>query len=337
MLPQASFSSEEGETTVIKRILIRLIRVVTLMIGLSILTFLLIHISPMDPVNAYIGGETSISPEQIEKIREYWGMDKSPVAQYLSWAGALLQGNLGISKLYRCPVIDIIKSRAMTSFILMGTAWILSGVLGYLLGVISAMNRGKALDKVIKWYSYTLVSTPIFWLGLIFLIVFAVELKWFPVGLAAPAGVLDSEVQLIDRIRHFVLPALTLSILGVANIAMHTREKMIDILNTEYILFARARGEKKWQIFKNHGFRNSIIPAISLQFAYFGELFGGSVLAEQVFSYPGLGSTLTTAGLKGDIPLLMGIILISSLFVFVGNFIADILNTIVDPRIKRCD
>lgn len=320
-----------------KGILIRLLRVITLLIGLSVLTFTLVHLSSMDPVNAYIGGDSSISLEQIEKIREYWGVDKSPVEQYFSWAGALLQGNFGMSKLYRTPVIDIIKSRAMTSFVLMGTAWILSGVIGYLLGVVSAMNRGKTLDKAIKWYSYTLVSTPVFWLGLILLIVFAVGLKWFPVGLAAPAGVLNSEVSFLDRLHHFVLPALTLSILGVANIAMHTREKMIDILNTEYVLFAKARGESKWQIFKNHGFRNSVIPAISLQFAYFGELFGGSVLAEQVFAYPGLGSTLTTAGLKGDIPLLLGIIMISSLFVFTGNFIADILNTVVDPRIKGAE
>lgn len=320
-----------------KTILIRLLRMVTLVIGLSILTFSLIHISPMDPVNAYVGGDSSASPEQLEKIKEYWGVDKSPVEQYFSWMGSLLQGNFGMSKLYRSPVMNIIKSRAMTSFSLMGTAWLLSGILGYFLGVVSAMQRGKTLDKVIKWYSYTLVSTPVFWLGLILLIVFAVELKWFPVGLAAPAGVLDSEVQFIDRVRHFVLPAATLSILGVANIAMHTREKMIDILNTEYVLFARARGESKWQIFRNHGFRNSVIPAISLQFSYFGELFGGSVLAEQVFAYPGLGSTLTTAGLKGDLPLLMGIILISALFVFTGNFIADILNTVVDPRIKGAE
>ncbi|CDI50053.1 ABC transporter permease [Clostridium tetani] len=318
-----------------KKFIVRLIRAVTLLIGLSILTFSLIHLSPMDPINAYVGGDSSVSIEQIERIKEYWGVAKSPMEQYFTWIGAILKGNFGISKLYRRPVIDIIRSRFITSFALMGTAWILSAIFGYLLGVISAMNRGKIIDKIIKWYSYTLVSTPIFWLGLLLLIVFAVELKWFPVGLAVPAGVLESNIRFIDRVRHFVLPALTLSILGVANIAMHTREKMIDILNTEYITFAKARGESKWQIFKNHGFRNSVIPAISLQFAYFGELFGGSVLAEQVFAYPGLGSILTTAGLKGDLPLLMGIILISSLFVFVGNFIADILNTVVDPRIKE--
>lgn len=321
--------------TVAKSIVIRLVRVVTLLIGLSILTFSLIQLSPMDPVNAYVGGDSSASPEQIEKFKEYWGTDKGLVEQYLSWAGALLKGDFGTSLLYRTPVVDIIQSRFLTSLALMGTAWILSGVIGYGLGMLAAMNRGRLIDKIIKWYSYTLVSTPVFWMGLILLIVFAVWLKWLPVGLAVPAGVLESEVHFIDRVRHFVLPALALSILGVANVAMHTREKMIDILNTEYIIFAKARGESKWQIFKHHGFRNSILPAISLQFAYFGELFGGSMLAEQVFAYPGLGSTLTTAGLKGDLPLMVGIILVSSLFVFAGNLIADILNNVIDPRTKE--
>ena len=314
---------------------VRFIRMLTLLFGLSILTFSLIHLSPIDPVNAYVGGDGSASPEQIEKFKAYWGVDQGLVQKYVSWAGALLEGNFGTSLLYRAPVIDIIQSRFLTSLALMGTAWVLSGVIGYALGVIAAMNRGKWIDKIIKWYSYTLVSTPIFWMGLILLIVFAVWLKWFPVGLAAPAGVMESEVRWIDRLHHFVLPALTLSILGVANVAMHTREKMIDILNTEYVLFAKARGESSWQIFKNHGLRNSILPAISLQFAYFGELFGGSMLAEQVFSYPGLGSTLTTAGLKGDLPLMVGIILISSLFVFAGNLIADVLGKVVDPRTRE--
>ena len=318
-----------------RKILLRLFRLVTLLIGLSILAFFLMSQSPIDPVRAYIGGDISATPEQVEKIKEYWGLDKSPVEQYISWMKALLEGNLGTSNLYRTPVIDIIKERFVNSLALMSAAWLMSGVFGYMLGVVAAMNRNKPIDKAIRWYSYTLASTPTFWLGLILLIIFAVWLKWLPVGLAVPPGVMSSEVLFIDRLRHFILPALTLSVLGVANVALHTREKMIDILNSEYVIFAKARGEKKWQIFWNHGFRNSILPAISLQFAYFGELFGGSVLAEQVFSYPGLGSTLTTAGLHGDLPLLMGIVVFSALFVFAGNLIADILNTVVDPRIRE--
>jgi peptide/nickel transport system permease protein len=318
----------------LKKILQRFIRMTALLFGLSVLTFSLIHISPIDPITAYVSGDSSLSQEQLDKLREYWGMDKPPVEQYFSWAKAILRGDFGTSKLYRTPVINIIKSRFALSVALMGTSWVVSGILGYILGVIAAMNRGKILDRFIKWYSYVLVSTPTFLLALILLLIFSVWLRILPIGLTMPVGVIESSVAFVDRIRHFILPALTLSLLGVANIAMHTREKMIDVLNTEYVLFAKARGETKWQIFRNHGFRNSIIPAIAIQFAYFSELFGGSVLAEQVFAYPGLGSTLTTAGLRGDLPLLMGIIIISALFVFAGNLTADILNTVVDPRIK---
>ncbi len=324
-----------NKISVLKFLSVRLVRLVTLMVGLSLVAFTLLEISPLDPVSAYISADSSISPDQVDRIREYWGLNKSPAERYLSWAGALLQGNFGVSKLFRIPVADIIKNRFLISFALMGVAWLLSGVLGYVLGAVAAMFRGRPVDRVIKWYSYTLVSTPAFWLALILMIVFAVWLNWLPVGLAAPAGMLNTDVTFLDRIRHFILPAATLSVLGIANIAMHTREKMIDILNSEFVVFAKARGGNAWQIFKNHGFRNSIIPAISLQFAYFGELFGGSVMAEQVFAYPGLGSTLTIAGLKGDLPLLLGIVVVSSVFVFSGNFIADILNIIVDPRMRK--
>lgn len=116
---------------------------------------------------------------------------------------------------------------------------------------------------------------------------------------------------------------------------LHTREKMIDVLNSEYVTFAKARGENNFEIFKNHCIRNAIVPAITLHFSYFGELFGGSVLAEQVFSYPGLGSTLTQAGLKGDSPLLLAIVIIGAIFVFVGNMLADILNGILNPNLRR--
>jgi peptide/nickel transport system permease protein len=314
--------------------LILFLRMVLLLIGLSVLTFGLIHLSPLDPITAYVSNAADITPEQVEKLRIYWGLNKSPVEQYFSWASSMLHGDFGTSKLFRRPVIDIIKNRFTVSFALMGTAWVLSALIGYSLGVIAAMNRGRLIDRIIKWYSYTQVSTPIFWMGLLLMIIFSLWLGWFPIGLAAPAGIMHTDVSFAERLRHFVLPAATLSVLGIASVALHTREKMIDILNAEFSIFARSRGETKWQFFKHHGFRNSILPAVSLQFSYFGELFGGSVLAEQVFAYPGLGSTLTNAGLKGDLPLLIGIIFISAIFVFSGNFIADVLNTVIDPRIK---
>jgi peptide/nickel transport system permease protein len=216
----------------------------------------------------------------------------------------------------------------------MGLAWVISGLLGFWLGILAAMKEGTWLDRLIKTYCFTLASTPTFWLGLLLLIVFAVWLGWFPIGLSVPAGVLAEEVSLGDRLRHLILPALTLSILGVANVALHTRQKLIDVLSSEYVLLARARGATEREILFRHGLRNIALPAVTLQFASLSELFGGSVLAEQVFSYPGLGQATVQAGLRSDVPLLLGIVIFSALFVFTGNLIADIIYRLVDPRIR---
>ena len=197
------------------------------------------------------------------------------------------------------------------------------------------MNRGKPIDKIIKGYCLVISSTPAFWIAMLLLIIFGVWLKILPIGLSVPIGVEASGVTFFDRVRHAILPAVTLSITGISNIAMHTREKMIDICDSDYVLFAKARGESSWQIFKNHGFRNVLGPAVTLQFASISEIFGGSVLVEQVFSYPGLGQAAVSAGLGSDMPLLMAITIISALFVFGGNFIANILYGVIDPRIRR--
>jgi peptide/nickel transport system permease protein len=312
----------------------RTIRAITLIVGMAVLTFALMHFSPIDPITAYVANDPRMTPEQLERLKVHWGLDKGPIEQFFIWAGSMLRGDFGHSRLFRSPVAGIIKSRIALSAALMGVSWVLSGVIGYGLGALAAFKRGKPIDKAIRWFSYVLVSTPAFWLALLFMLFLAVMLGWFPVGLAAPAGVMEADVTLMDRIRHLILPAATLSVIGIANVTLHTREKMIDILNTEYVVFAKARGESQWRIFLNHGLRNSILPAIALQFAYFSELFGGSVLAEDVFSYPGLGNLLTVAGLGGDLPLFGAIVLISGAFVFVGNLFADIICVLVDPRMR---
>lgn len=314
----------------------KIIRIITLLIAICILCFVLVSMSPIDPVQAYVGADMLlVGPEQLEKIKEYWGLDKSPQKQFLHWGTALLQGDLGTSSIYRQPVLDVIADKFLASLALMGAAWVMSGVFGFALGIVAAMKRGTWIDRLIKWYCLTLASTPTFWLGLLLLIVFSVWLGWFPVGMGVPAGVMAEDVSLTSRINHLVLPALTLSILGVAAVALHTRQKLIDVLNSDYVLFAKARGETDSSILWKHGLRNIALPAITLQFASFSELFGGAILAEQVFSYPGLGSAITAAGLRGDVPLLLGIVIFSALFVFTGNFIADILYKVIDPRIKE--
>jgi len=314
------------------------LRIITLLMALCLISFLLVNYSPIDPVQSYVGADMMlVGPEQREKIAEYWGLNKPPMERFLHWGSAVIHGDLGTSMIYRRPVSDVICERFLISLALMSVAWVLSGVIGFVLGIIAGMLRGSWVDRLIKWYCLILASTPTFWLGLLLLIVFAVWLDWFPIGLGVPAGVLAEDVTFSNRINHLILPALTLSIIGVANIALHTRQKLLDVLDSDYVLFARARGERGLQLLWRHGLRNIALPAITLQFASFSELFGGSVLAEQVFSYPGLGQATVQAGLRGDLPLLLGIVLFSALFVFTGNLTADIIYRLVDPRIKEVD
>ena len=321
---------------ILKFIIKKSIRIATLLVALSLISFILMYFSPIDPVQAYIGADMMrVGQEQREKIAEHWGVDKPPLEQYIKWASSVVKGDLGTSLIYRRPVLEVIGKRFVSSIILMGTAWFLSGLLGFILGIIAAMQEGTWIDGVVKWYCLTLASTPTFWVGLLLLIVFAVWLGWFPVGLGVPAGVLAEELTIGKYIKHLVLPAITLSIVGVANVALHTRQKLLEVLSSEYILFARARGEKGLLLFWRHGLRNIVLPAITLQFTSFSELFGGAVLAEQVFSYPGLGQTTVQAGLRGDVPLLLGIVLFSAIFVFTGNLLADLIYIIVDPRIRQ--
>ncbi|WP_019123978.1 ABC transporter permease [Brevibacillus massiliensis] len=314
----------------------KLLRMATLLIALSVLSFWLVSCSPLDPVQAYVGADmTRVSPEQREAIAEYWGLNQPPLMRFFHWGSAVLHGDLGTSMMFRRPVAEVIGERFLASLALMSAAWLFSGVLGFTLGVIAGMKHGTWADRFIKWYCFTLASTPAFWLGLLLLMVFAVWLGWFPVGLGVPAGKLAGEVTIANRIYHLILPALTLSILGVANVALHTRQKLVDVLASDYVLFARARGEAGLLLFWRHGLRNVALPAVTIQFASFGELVGGTVLAEQVFSYPGLGQAAVAAGLRGDVPLLLGIVLFTALFVFVGNLAADIIYRLVDPRMRK--
>lgn len=312
------------------------IKIVSLLLAVSVIAFALVSLSPVDPVQQYILGlDTAVSPEQRAEIEAYWGVNEPPVERYFSWLGELLKGNMGESALYRRPVAEIIGERFVNSLALMLCAWLLSGVIGFSLGCLMGMYQNRWPDRVIKKICYLLSSTPSFWLGLLLLLVFGVWLKWFPIGFSSPIGVLSEDVTLWQRIYHLILPAFTLSLMSFANIALHTRQKLIDVLNSEYVLFARARGEGRWTILRRHGLRNILLPALTLQFASFAELFGGSVMAENVFSYPGLGSAVAQAGLNSDVPLLLGVTLFSALFVCVGNMISNLLYGVVDPRIRE--
>lgn len=308
-------------------------RLLTLLAAVSVLSFVLMEKSPIDPLTAYIGTNSTLSEEAKEQITEHWGLNDPPIRRFILWAKNFVQGDWGESITFQKPVKDVILERFQYSVCLMLAAWLFSGILGYLLGIVAAIRREKLSDKMIKTFCLVLQSAPTFWIGLLVLSLFAVKLQWFPIGLAAPMGKTAAEITLGDRIYHMILPVLTLSVLGIGKITLYTRQKFIEILGSNFILFAKARGENTKEVILRHGIRNTLLPAVTLQFASFSELFGGIALAESVFSYPGLGSALTSAGMNGDVPLLLGIAVFSAIFVFAGNLTANVLYTVLDPRI----
>ena len=309
-------------------------RFIILMIAVAIFSFILLDLSPINPVTVYLKG-AAVSEAQRTILNQYFGVGVPLHIKIYHWLLNLMQGDLGTSLIYRAPVIDVITQKFIASLALMTLSWIFSGIIGFALGVVAGKNKGSWIDKAVKVYCYAIQSAPSFWVGMLILMVFAVYLGLFPIGFGVPIGVSSTDASFMDWASRLVLPTLTLSLVGLAPIAMYTRNELIQVLSSDYVLFAKSRGEKGWNLVKNHGIRNILLPAITLQFLSFSELFGGAVLVEQVFSYPGIGQTAVAAGLQSDVPLFLGIVLFSAVFVFVGNLLADISYYFIDPRIKE--
>ena len=299
----------------------RAARFALLLVATSMATFALVAASPIDPVRANLGqaAYAQMSEAQRAQLAEYWGATTPLPARYAHWAASALRGDFGQSLRFGRPVVEVVGERFANSAALMASAWLLAGVLGLALGVLAGSRRGSRADRAICCVCYALSSMPSFWLGLVALMVFSVWLGWFPLGFSVPIGVDAAQVSWAQKLHHLVLPALVLGVANALGIALHTRQKTIDVLGSEYARFARSRGEK----------------GITIECASVSEVFGGSVLVEQVFSYPGLGQAAVTAGLGGDAPLLVAIALVSACVVFAGNACADMLYALIDPRIRE--
>lgn len=309
-------------------------KMILLIVLVSVVTFTLAVNSPIDPIRQYIGTGT-VTEGQRDSIEEYWGLNDTKVERFVKWSTNLLHGDFGDSIIFRKGVLSVIWERAGNSLFLMLSTFALTGILGYIIGLFMGRFRDSLGDRLLKSICITFSATPTFWVGMLILIIFSVKLGIFPIGFSVPVGASADEVTIFDKIYHTVLPAITLTLVFIPNIALHTRSKVIEVLESDYVLFAKASGESEKSIMKNHVIKNTVLPAITIQFGSFSEIFGGSVLAESVFSYPGLGSTIVAAGLGGDIPLLLGITIIISVFVFIGNFIADLLHLFINPMIRE--
>ena len=310
-------------------------RLLVLLVGVAVLGFVLVEASPIDPVDGYLGGDSvRVSAEQRAAIADRWGLDEPAAERFGRYLANLARGDLGTSTIFNLPVGTVIGERFVASFALLGLSWVLSGILGFTLGILAAARRGRWLDRAIRVGAYTLASAPTFWVGLLLLTVFSVSLGWFPTSGATPVGLDPASATLGQRVHHLLLPAATLSIVGIAPIALHTRQQAVEVLDSDVALFARAQGETTWGLIRHRVVRNAAVPALLLQFASFSELLGGAVLAEQVFNYPGLGEATVRAGVQGDVPLLLGISLFAAVLVFVGNQLGDLAQRAADPRVS---
>lgn len=295
--------------------------------------FVLVKAGPVDPVDAYLGPAMSrTAAEQRDALIAAWGLDQSLPRQFLIWLRGIFSGDLGWSHSFNAPVATVIGDRLGPSLLLAGGAWFLSSLLGYLLGLISGLREGRWCDRLITLYAFTISATPGFWLAMVMLAIFSVNLGWTPICCSGPLGAPADSVNLMTRLHHLALPLLTLTLLGTAQVAMHTRQKVVAIMQSDPVTLARAHRATPLWILRHHLLRNAAIPALTASLASAGEIVSGAILAEQVFAWPGLGQATITAGLQSDLPLLLAISLSLAGVVAFANLLADLLAPRIDPR-----
>ena len=297
----------------------RLIQSLLILLGVSLITFALLYLLPADPVRQIAG--RSATPQTVESIRQQLGLDQPFVVQYWHYLTKLVSGDLGRSYIQRSEVTELIVSRLPASLLLMVGAILCELLIGLSMGLIAAVKRGTATDQTLMVASFIGVSAPQFVVGLLLLYVFAVRLGWFPIG-----G--------YGTWRHLVLPSLTMGILGAGWYARMMRSSMIDVLRQDYVRTARAKGLARSAIIFRHALPNAILPVIAMIGIDIGIFMGGIVVVESVFGWPGIGQLAWQAIQRIDIPIIMGVTLVSALAIVIGNLLADLIAPFVDPRIR---
>jgi peptide/nickel transport system permease protein len=297
----------------------RLIQALFILLGISLVTYILLYLVPADPVRQIAG--RSATAETVESIRRQLGLDLPLWQQYLRYLGNLLQGDLGRSYIQKTEVAELIRSRLPATLLLLAGAITVELLIGITAGVIAASRRGTAVDRLIMVGSFTAVSAPQFVVGILLLYVFAVQLGWFPIG-----G--------YGTFAHLVLPSVTLGILGGGWYARMMRSSMIDVLRQDYIVTARAKGAGRSRVLLVHGLRNAVLPVIAMIGLDIGIFMSGAVVVESVFGWPGIGQLAWQAIQRVDIPIIVGVTLVAAIAIIIGNLLADVVAPFIDPRIK---
>ena len=308
----------------------RVLQSVPLLLGISLIAFILLQAIPGDPTVAYYG-TASVRAEDIERIRRELGLDQPIVWQYVAWLKEFVQGDWGVSYVASRPVLDLVLERLPATLELMAAGLLLSVLLAIPLGLLAAVRQYSLLDYVLTFVSFAGLSLPIFWVGLMLIVVFSLELGWLPSGGKGPPG---EDPDLLTRARYLALPAATLAIVQVGFFTRYLRASMLDVLGQDHMRFSRARGVPPLRLYLRHGFRNAAIPFVTVVALHIPDYLIGALVVETIFSWPGTGRLFWESAVRFDYPVLMGVLVIASLFVVVSNLLADVLYGMLDPRIR---
>ncbi|MAZ18889.1 MAG: glutathione ABC transporter permease GsiC [Ahrensia sp.] len=307
----------------------RLLAAIPVLFGLTIIVFLIMAMIPGDPATAILGSYAT--PENVERLTRQLGLDKPLWQQYFIWLGNMLQGDFGRSYTLNRPVIDEVLERFSATLILAGTSLLLCSVFGLIAGVVSAVRQYSWVDKTVTFVVLVGISVPSFWLGLLLILVFAVNLKWFPAsGMYAIYGGGD----LPDLLKHLFLPAITLAVVATGVIARLTRTAMLEVLRQDFIRTARAKGVTENKVIYKHAFKAALVTVIPVIGIQAGFVLGGAVYIETVFQWPGIGSMLVKAISTRDLLLVQGGVLVVAAAYVLFNLAADVVQTILDPRLR---
>ncbi len=310
----------------------RVLQAIPTLLGITLLSFAIYHLAPGDPVRLFTFGVPNMTPEDVARLRHQYGLDQPLYLQYLNWLLQIAQLNFGNSFITHQPVLEMIGQHAPATLTLAGTALLLGLLVGTAIGTYSALKRGSVADGLFRIVAVIGSAVPAFWLGLVFILLFSVQWRLFPAGGMYTLG--SHGFDLGDRLRHLFPPALILSLGTIAGTSRIVRSQTLETLSQDYVRTARAKGLSERVVVLGHVLRNSLLPVVTNIGGSLPFLLGGAVLVEQIFSWPGMGRMGFDAVLSRDYPVLMGLLVILSALVVLGNLLSDLLYVLVDPRIK---
>jgi peptide/nickel transport system permease protein len=309
---------------------IRLIEIAATLVLLSFVIYALIGLMPGDPIDLMRQADPRMSAADVARLKAVYGVDQPLIARYLAWAGQVLLGDLGYSRLFAAPVWSALLPRLGNSLLLMGSSFVLALGLALVLGTAAARRPNSRLDSAINLFCFAGVSMPTFWLALILILVFAAGLGWLPASGIATAGVSD----LADRLRHLVLPVATLTLASAGGYTRYVRAAMRDALAQDHIRTARAKGASETRVILHHAMRGALIPVTTILALSFGGLVSGALVTETMFAYPGMGKLIFDAVMGNDYNLALAALLLAAVTTMLANLAADVAYGWLDPRVS---